>query len=105
MLNICMSSKSTQAYSWRKYPLGVIRGTDPSASSGSPPGTLHRMGRVAREALAHLPKFMLFPGCLKQVSYPCSQVIDPAGHFTSLYYGWSLNLLSAPHVIELLLST
>lgn len=93
MLNICMSSKSTQAYSWRKYLLGVIRGTDPSTGSGSPPGTLHRMGRVAWEALAHLPRFLLFPNCLKQVSCPCSQVIDPAGLFTSPYYGWSMNIL------------
>lgn len=36
MLNICMSSKSTQAYSWRKYLLGVIRGTDPSLAQEVP---------------------------------------------------------------------
>ena len=52
------------------------------------------MGRVAWEALARSPGFRLFLRCLKQVSCTYSQVIDPAGLFTSLYYGWSINNLS-----------
>lgn len=101
MLNICMSSKSTLAYSWRKNLLGVIRGTDPSAGSGSPAGTLHEAGRVTWKALACLPEFMLFLRCLKQVSCTCSQVLDLPGLFTSILWLEYKYLLSAPSVTGL----
>lgn len=85
-------------------PVGVIRGTGPRAGSGSPPGTLYKTGRVTWKALAHTPGFRLFLRCLKQVSCTCSHVIDPAGLFISLYYGWSANFfffLSGPSAVGL----
>lgn len=84
--------KSTQAYSWRKNLLGVIRDTGPRAVSGSLPGTLYKTGRVTWEALARTPGFRLFLRCLKQVSCTWSHVIDPAGLFISLCCSWSANI-------------
>lgn len=75
MLNICMSSKRNQVYSWSKNLFGVIRDTNPSTGSGSLPGTWHETERVSWEVLAHSLVFMLFPKCLKQIGCICSQVI------------------------------